>query len=500
MRSTEKPDLNLHFLVLPMYSRYNDQAPLSVDASLPGPQDRDLLYFPLGIAQVANSLRRSTSHDIHVLDPYAQYVGMRELRDWLARTYSAERLPDPDYVLMGGLSTSWSIIKTAARIVKELFPAAKLICGGTVATLHGDLLLKNLNFDIVVMGEAEQIIVDLFDNLEDLSSVAGIAYRDPDGSVCRTVPAAPPDLNLNPVPAWDLFDVDEYVLSNRRHVGFRGLPMNTSMGCPYSCKFCFVPGGKRMRYLDPDVVVQRMMDLKSKFQLDYVAFYDDIMFVDKQWMWDLGTKIIDSGLRIQWTCSSRVNLFSERDRDLLRLLRRSGLSRIAFGIESASPTVLKKMGKTGVSPESARVALREVRRCGIRGTANFILGYPGETPNTIGETVAFCKENLLHPSFYLLQPFPGTEVYEEYVRDRYSEEEYLELMEGYREGERFPINLTSIPDAELVNLRDQAEREMRRFSLIHYLHYHKLAFPRSMVGDLAREFRRWYMGNLFVTP
>jgi radical SAM superfamily enzyme YgiQ (UPF0313 family) len=108
-----------------------------------------------------------------------------------------------------------------------------LICGGTVANLHSNLLLKSLGIDIAVLGEAELIIADLFRNLDDMYSVGGIAYLNGEGDVVKNTSPPSPDLNVLPEPAWDLFNTKEYIESGKRQVGFRGLPINTSMGCPF---------------------------------------------------------------------------------------------------------------------------------------------------------------------------------------------------------------------------------------------------------------------------
>jgi len=400
---------DVHFLVLPAYARYNDEAPLSPAKGPKKAPKRDLLFFPLGYSQVISSLRKFTSHRIEVLDSFAQYVNMDDLGRWLELEYTKRGLTSPDYLLIGGMSTSWPVIKHAIGMIKRTFPSTKVVCGGTVAGLHYELLLKKLGVDIAVIGEAEFITADLFHNLSDYQNVQGIAFLDETGKAVRNPSPPAHDLNDAPEPAWDLFDTEAYIASGERYVGYRGVPINTSMGCPFTCRFCYVPGGRKMRYLKPENVVDRMQRLKDRFNLDYITFYDDILFVDKGWMQELGEKLIKAKLNVMWACSSRVDLFKEKDMALLRMLHKAGLVRIAFGIESASPKVLKNMGKTGVSPEKARSTLRMVRACGIRGTANMILGFPGETSETIQETVDFCKENLLHPSFYLLQPFPGTE-------------------------------------------------------------------------------------------
>ncbi len=494
------PPKNVHFLILPAYVRYNDAAPLAVRPGVKNPVAKDLLFFPLGYGQAINSLRTYTHHRIEVIDPYAEYVGIDGLENWLDATYQSRHLADPDYVLIGGMSTNWPVVKGVTKIIQRKFPTTRIICGGTIADLHYEILLKKLKIYAAVLGEADFVIVDLFRNLDALEVVPGIAYLDKSGAVIRTATPNPPDLNQVLEPAWDMMNTAEYVNSSKRMVGFKGLPINTSRGCPFSCRFCYISSGRKMRQLTVANVIDRMLRLRDQYHLDYIAFLDDIMFVDKDWMWNLGEAMIKANVGLMWNCSTRVNLFSEKDGPLLRLLRNAGLVRMSFGIETGSSKILKNMGKTGVSPEKARATLRLVRKYDIRATASMLIGFPGETPETIQESVKFCKDNLLYPDFYLLQPFPGTDVYDKYVRETYDEESYLDLIADYREGEKFPINLTEMTDEELDRLRIKAQGEVKRFYFGRYVEYHAWSTPKRILWEAYSQFQRIKRGSLFVTP
>jgi hypothetical protein len=102
---------NIHFLILPAYVRYNDQTPLAPVKGFKEDKKLDLLHFPLCYAQVVSSLRKFTNHNIQVLDPYVEYVSMDEISSWLKEVYRERVLPQPDYLLLGGMSTSWPNIK-----------------------------------------------------------------------------------------------------------------------------------------------------------------------------------------------------------------------------------------------------------------------------------------------------------------------------------------------------------------------------------------------------
>jgi len=122
--------------------------------------------------------------------------------------------------------------------------------------------------------------------------------------------------------------------------------------------------------------------------------------------------IIESGLKITWTCNSRVDFV---DREMLRLMAKSGCFYISWGLESADKDILAHARK-GVDPDRARVSLREARDAGIRNWGYFIIGLPGETVATIKETIAFAKSLPLDIAlFHIAAPYPGTPFFQEVV-------------------------------------------------------------------------------------
>jgi radical SAM superfamily enzyme YgiQ (UPF0313 family) len=122
-------------------------------------------------------------------------------------------------------------------------------------------------------------------------------------------------------------------------------------------------------------------------------------------------EILKRNLEINWTSFARVDTVSEK---LLSRMKAAGCTAVSFGIESANPDILKTI-KKGITVEQIRNAVRLCRRVGISPYASFILGLPGETPETIKETTDFAanlqQEGLAY-GFHILAPFPGTEVRE----------------------------------------------------------------------------------------
>ena len=216
----------------------------------------------------------------------------------------------------------------------------------------------------------------------------------------------------------------------------------------------------------------------------------------------IATCLIENKIKVMWTAGGRVNQFLDKDRDLLKLAKKSGLVRIGFGVESASKKILQNMKKVGVSPERTKETFRLLREIGIKPSAAIVMGFPGETSETIQETVNFLKENLLvMGSFFILQPYPGTEVYEKYVKGKISEGDWLENYSHDGDASKLTVNLTNMSDGEfMLNVQEGAKQICKR-SLPHYFRYYPLRdLPRQMLIDMYRYIRMKVTGAQFETP
>ena len=219
-------------------------------------------------------------------------------------------------------------------------------------------------------------------------------------------------------------------------------------------------------------------------------------------MSELASCMIDNKIKVMWITSGRVNQFSYKDRWLLILAKKAGLVRIGFGVESASDKILQNMKKVGVSPERTQKTFKLLREIGIKPSAAIIMGYPGETPETIQDTVNFLKENILvMRSFFILQPYPGTEVYDKYVKDKISEEDWLEKHSHEGDASALTVNLTNMSDVEFMSNVKEAEKQVCKRSWPHYFKYYPLrGLPRQLFIDMYRYIRMKVAGAYFETP
>jgi radical SAM superfamily enzyme YgiQ (UPF0313 family) len=317
------------------------------------------------------------------------------------------------------ISTAMSI----ARHLKQATPDLTIILGGAHATLLPDETLATTpEIDIIVRGEGEETIIELLQALEDkqpLDNISGISYRA-NGKVLSTATRTTNiDMDSLPFPAYHLLPWQKYKPHPPHGLASPFAAIVTSRGCPYHCAYCSKPVfGSKFRAQSPERVVEEVAYLQEKFGVKEVAFYDDVFTLDKKRAHAIAEAIIRKGIKIFWTCEARVNLV---DKDLLRHMKLAGCYAIAYGIESASPEILQSLHKD-ITLEQVEEAVRSSREAGLQVIGYLMLGSPGETPETIRQTIEFAKKlKIDFAQFSVTTPFPATELYNLYMQERQNE-------------------------------------------------------------------------------
>ncbi len=243
-----------------------------------------------------------------------------------------------------------------------------------------------------------------------LSAIRGLAWRR-NGEIVIN-PDRPFIKNLDdlPLPRHDLLPLDRY------HIPMVKGPYTfvvTSRGCPAGCKFCIkhVNYQYSVRIRSPENIIQELW-LLHDLGIHNIHMYADLFTVNRDQVIGLCNLILEEGLKIRWTCNSRVDFVDE---EMLGLMGRSGCWMISWGIESANEEILQRVRK-GYRPEQAAQALRWARAAGIKNWGYFIIGLPGETEETIQQTIQFSKSLPLDLAlFHIAAPHPGTPFFFEVV-------------------------------------------------------------------------------------
>jgi len=246
----------------------------------------------------------------------------------------------------------------------------------------------------------------------DLSFMKGLVWRR-SGEI-EVNPDRPfvADLDDLPVPLYELLPLQKYLMPL---INGPYCFVVTSRGCPAGCTYCIkhVSYGPTMRLRSPAKLLEEIRVLYN-LGVRHVHMYADLFTVNRDQVVGLCQAIIEAGLKITWTCNSRVDFV---DREMLQLMAKSGCYYIAWGLESASKEILAHARK-GVDAERATQSLKWAREAGIRNWGYFIIGLPGETEQTIRETIAFSKGLPLDIAlFHIAAPYPGTPFFHEVVKN-----------------------------------------------------------------------------------
>lgn len=360
---------------------------------------------PLGIAYIGAALEK-VGHEVKIIDAPPLGWGIEEI------VREAKKF-QPQVI---GISASTVSFDRAVKIATALKKVLKvpIVIGGPHVTAVPEEVLKQPCFDVGVIGEGEETMVELVSAIssqKSLKKIAGVIFKD--ATVVKTTPRAyVTDLDSLPFPARHLMPaLSLYHPTPATYKKFPVGTMITSRGCPYQCSFCFRGVfGNKWRSRSPESVVAEMEVLVQDFGAREIRLWDDTFNIDIDRVRDICTLIIKKKLQVSWTCLGRVNCL---DKQMLKLMKKAGCWQISFGIESGNEEVLKQINK-GITKDLVRSALDMVHQAGIQSLGFFILGLPGETEATMRETINFAKSlPLSAANFSIATPYPGTKLWQE---------------------------------------------------------------------------------------
>jgi radical SAM superfamily enzyme YgiQ (UPF0313 family) len=295
------------------------------------------------------------------------------------------------------------------RIKKE--SEIPVMMGGPHVSFLADEALER-GADYVFRGEGEEALVELVRQLNggggDLSSIAGLSYRDDDGF--HHNPDRGRIAHLSSLPRPDLTLIEGFEK-------LRIIPVMTSRGCPYDCKFCSVTSmfGRRYRFRDTDDVMAELEELTARSPRASVFFYDDNFTASPAHTKELLRKMKEKGITPNWHAQARVDVVE--DEELMTLMKETNCVNLFLGLESINPATLEAYRKAQTVADIER-AVEVIHKYKIRVHGMFVLGSDEDDKETIRETVQFAKRSGIDTvQFLVLTPLPGTETFDELKRD-----------------------------------------------------------------------------------
>ncbi|MEW6188637.1 MAG: radical SAM protein, partial [Actinomycetota bacterium] len=304
---------------------------------------------PSGIMYLSSVLREK-GHQVDILDWNGHRYAQSELKEIVKANAGAY-----DLVGVGGIVTTYKPTKWVTSTIKKYHPHVPVIVGGPLATSVPEILFRDMEIDIVCIGEGELTILDLMDNLGDLSKVKGLAYRDGDEIRMNPPRELIRDLDSIPFPDYENLDTLEIYLKNpigylNRRKWVDGKPVGeiksvnivSARGCPFSCNFCYSKYlGSVYRVRSVKNVVDEMEYVIEKFGCGYIHFTDELSFT-KQRIHEFCDELKRRGIKVIWGGAFRIDAL---DRESMERIREAGCRHIGCGIESFSPKILRAMNK-----------------------------------------------------------------------------------------------------------------------------------------------------------
>jgi len=349
-------------------------------------------WFPTGLAYVAASLR-SWGHEVMIWDAGVYHWDYGCLTQYLNDTYFD--------IVAFGLVGGYYEYKEAKKLVKAIGESVRrrhflLVVGGHLFSPEPDWFLEHWNIDQVVVGEAELW------NPEKYPS-PGIIKESPQE-----------DLLFLPFPAYELFEINHYVLHRfhaHMHRRDRALPIISSRGCIFHCNFCYrMIEGQRLR--DPKDVVEEITMLQKEYDINYISFADELFMASKTRAVEMAEALMPLGIR--WDCMGRLNY---ADLQVLKTMKRAGCVFINYGIEQFDNCALRAMHKA-LTENIIVKGIEATLEAGISPGLNMIYGNVGDWRVSLQKSIDFLlryDDGVQLRTIRPVTPYPGSDLYKQAV-------------------------------------------------------------------------------------
>ena len=427
----------------------------------------------LGLCYLA-AVTRENNYKTEIVDAMALKLKNEELAKVIAEK-------NPKVVGVSAVTLSVYNAGDLAKKIKALNKNIKIIIGGVhVTALPEETMNKFPEFDIGILGEAEETIIEFLkalDNKKEPDNIPGLIIRTNNGLKITAKRPFIKNLDSLPMPAWDLLpDMKKYY-----HLPAWSLNRSasalliTSRGCSNACTYCdrgcF---GNLVRAHSADYVMRMIEELYENYEVRQFRINDDNFILFKPRLKEICQKIIEKKLDIKWSCFGRA---SNADPDMLALMKRAGCWQISYGVETGSQE-LHNLENKNLTLGQIEKAIKLTKKAGIRTIGFTMIGHPKETIQTIKDTIKFCKRLALDDfKMVYLTPYPATPLYKEVEKYGTLNNDWRK-MNAYTEPCFVPYGLTK---EDLIKYRKLAYRQFYLRPKIIFSYLLQIRSPAQLV-------------------
>jgi len=407
---------------------------------------------PIGLAYIASYLEKN-GIEMKILDALVEDYSGKEFRDsmWygLAEQNIIAKIKqfNPDFIGVSCPFTSqYYSLEVLCSILKDNFPKIPIVVGGSHASSCTEEVMKNKNIDYIVVGEGEHAMLDIVRGKVEDRVINGIPIED---------------LDSLPLPAYRLLDIEKYKDANLRSgkilltsLEKKWVSIVTSRGCPYNCFFCSIHNvfGRKWRARSPENVLEEMEILVKKYSIKHLLIVDDNFTLNMDRVKSILRGMIKRKLNVTWEA---IGVRADRlDEELVRLMKESGCSLVAIGIECGDEDYRLNVMKKNLNIYDVLKAVKMFNKVGIDVNGNYMLGMPGENKEMImktGNLIIKLARKGVFPIISMATPLPGTDMAD------MAEKNNLLIKKVQ------PVDLITIGEKPLIKVEGFTEKDFIRF-------------------------------------
>ena len=436
---------------------------------------------PLSLLSIGAVLEKE-GFEVSVLDAHVLRLCERAVAEEIARKR-------PRFLGITMMTSTAIVSHRIAHIAKQVDPEMVVVVGGVHPDSLPDETLRNRAIDYVVRGDGEYTMLEICQGRKP-EEILGLSYRK-EGRVVHNAPR-PILMNLGELPmyAYHLVPMYRYYPAVGAYRKLPAINMLMTRGCPGKCIFCN-SAETTLRTRPAAKVVEEVLHLRNTYGIREIQFYDDTFTVMKKNMLEFCRLMVERKADVTFSCFARTDCFNE---EIAGALKRAGCHQVMFGVESGSQRILKILRKD-IDLERTKQAVRMAKEAGLEVRAAFVFGTPGETEETIEETLQYAMD--LDPDiaiFNITTPYPGTQLY------AWAEQERTLLTKDWWEYE-LGSTIVDLPTINRSAIRAMYDKAFRAFYNRPVMYWRRLARIRSLslLRDTLEAFLyiilRWKVGG-----
>lgn len=454
------------------------------------------LWYPKWLAYTVGLLERE-GHKVCFIDAPAESISMQELKQRVKKFHA-------ELIVCDTSTAGFSYECGVCSQLKSQMDVHICMVGTHVSALPEVSLKDAKAVDFIAMGEYDFTIAELARVLEkrgDIKGIKGLAFRDGEKIICNDHRQFIENLDSLP------FVTEVY----KRHLNISNysldfllypyVDMMTGRGCPHRCVYCLWPQtlmGRKYRVRSLDNIFQEIDYILANIkEVNEIFFDDDTFTVNRNRIKEFCTRVIEEGYDFTWSINCRPDLV---DKELIDLMAKAGCRLVVVGYESGSQQMLDNI-KKGTKIDNMKIFTKLCKYAGIKIHGDFMIGLPGETKETIQQTIKLT--NQIMPDTFQISiatPYPGTEFYNWLKENNYL---VTERFDEWLDGDGQQECIINYPNLSADEMKDTIKKAVTGYYLNpkYLLKIFKVVlrdwgeFKRYAIGGkgFVKQLYRWYV-------